>query len=74
MECATMSNKQQQLESDLRSALFRYRNLSTAADFRFGQRPVMAAKMEQEQVLLALLEVQRLEAELERLENEEVKE
>ncbi len=69
-----MSNKQQQLESDLRSALFRYRNLSTAADFRFGQRPVMAAKMEQEQVLLALLEVQRLEAELERLENEEVKE
>jgi hypothetical protein len=69
-----MSNKQRQLESDLRSALFRYRNLSTAADFRFGQRPVMAAKMEQEQVYLALLEVQRLEAELERLENEEVKE
>jgi hypothetical protein len=69
-----MSNKQQQLESELRSALFRYRNLSTAADFRFGQRPIMAAKMEQEQVLLALLEVQRLEAELERLENEEVKE
>ncbi len=69
-----MSNKQQQLESELRSALFRYRNLSTAADFRFGQRPVMAAKMEQEQVYLALLEVQRLEAELERLENEEVKE
>jgi hypothetical protein len=42
--------------------------------FVFGQRPVMTAKMEQEQVLLALLEVQRLEAELERLENEEVKE
>jgi hypothetical protein len=63
----------EQLESDLRSALFRYRNLSTAADFRFGQRPVMAAKMEQEQVYLALLEVQRLEAELERLEKEGVK-
>ncbi len=30
-----MSKEQQQLESDLRSALFRYRNLSTAADFRF---------------------------------------
>jgi hypothetical protein len=68
-----MSNKQQQLESDLRSALFRYRNLSTAADFRFGQRPVMAAKMEQEQVLLALLEVQRLESELERLDKEQAK-
>ena len=68
-----MSNKQQQLESDLRSALFRYRNLSTAADFRFGQRPVRAAKMEQEQVLLALLEVQRLESELERLDKEQAK-
>jgi hypothetical protein len=68
-----MSNKQQQLESDLRSALFRYRNLSTAADFRFGQRPVMAAKMEQEQVYLALLEVQRLEAELEKLDRESAK-
>jgi hypothetical protein len=63
----------EQLESDLRSALFRYRNLSTAADFRFGQRPVMAAKMEQEQVLLALLEVQRLESELERLDKEQAK-
>jgi hypothetical protein len=68
-----MSNKQQQLESDLRSALFRYRKLSTAADFRFGQRPVMTAKMEQEQVYLALLEVQRLEAELERLDKEQTK-
>jgi hypothetical protein len=68
-----MSNKQQQLESDLRSALFRYRNLSTAADFRFGQRPVMTAKMEQEQVYLALLEVQRLESELERLDKEQAK-
>jgi hypothetical protein len=68
-----MSSKQQQLESDLRSALFRYRNLSTAADFRFGQRPVMAAKMEQEQVYLALLEVQRLESELERLDKEQAK-
>ena len=67
-----MSNKQQ-LESDLRSALFRYRNLSTAADFRFGQRPVMTAKMEQEQVYLALLEVQRLEAELEKLDKEQAK-
>ncbi len=63
----------EQLESDLRSALFRYRNLSTAADFRFGQRPVMTAKMEQEQVYLALLEVQRLEAELERLDKEQTK-
>jgi hypothetical protein len=68
-----MSDKQQQLESDLRSALSKYRNLSTAADFRFGQRPVMTAKMEQEQVLLALLEVQRLEAELERLDKEQAK-
>jgi hypothetical protein len=68
-----VSNKQQQLESDLRSALFKYRNLSTAADFRFGQRPVMTAKMEQEQVYLALLEVQRLEAELERLDKEQAK-
>jgi hypothetical protein len=68
-----MSSKQQQLESDLRSALFRYRNLSTAADFRFGQRPVMTAKMEQEQVYLALLEVQRLESELERLDKEQAK-
>jgi hypothetical protein len=68
-----MSNKQRQLESDLRSALFRYRNLSTAADFRFGQRPVMTAKMEQEQVYLALLEVQRLEAELEKLDKESAK-
>jgi hypothetical protein len=33
----------------------------------------MAAKMEQEQVLLALLEVQRLEAELERLDKEQAK-
>jgi hypothetical protein len=63
----------EQLESDLRSALFRYRNLSTAADFRFGQRPVMTAKMEQEQVYLALLEVQRLEAELEKLDKESAK-
>ena len=63
----------EQLESDLRSALFRYRNLSTAADFRFGQRPVMTAKMEQEQVYLALLEVQRLEAELEKLDKEQTK-
>jgi hypothetical protein len=63
----------EQLESDLRSALFKYRNLSTAADFRFGQRPVMTAKMEQEQVYLALLEVQRLEAELEKLDRESAK-
>jgi hypothetical protein len=68
-----MSNRQRQLESDLRSALFKYRNLSTAADFRFGQRPIMAAKMEQEQVYLALLEVQRLEAELEKLDRESAK-
>jgi hypothetical protein len=68
-----MISKQQQLESELRSALFKYRNLSTAADFRFGQRPVMAAKMEQEQVYLALLEVQRLESELERLDKEQAK-
>jgi hypothetical protein len=68
-----MSREQQQLEFDLRSALFKYRNLSTAADFRFGQRPVMTAKMEQEQVYLALLEVQRLEAELEKLDKEQTK-